>query len=261
MTTRATISGSRLAAGADSFVRWRPYASITGNPYSFAHTPLIHRMRLATISQSILEAMKKHKIIPDVVDDFVPSSLLSVDYSDGHNAALGNALHHSVASNIPKFSITHINEHETPPPSLLSPSLRFTIVMTNPDAPPISDAHISSHFAHFIISGLRVTPTQSAAEFNTPTGDGSEPVAPLNGQVLLDYQLPIHDGPTRRHRCVFLLYREDGRNVPKSPNERHNWGFGSAVGGAREWAGLYGLTLIGANFFYIQNELAPSPVK
>ncbi|KAK9238930.1 phosphatidylethanolamine-binding protein [Lipomyces kononenkoae] len=253
MTTRATISGSRLAAAAASFVRWRPYASITGNPYIFAHNPIVHRMRLATISQSILEAMKKHKIIPDVVDDFVPSSLLSVDYADGHNAALGNTLQYSVACSVPKFSITLINEHETPAHSLLSPSLRFTIVMTDPDGPPLSDTHRSSHFAHFIISGLRVTPTGSAAEFNIGTQDGPEPVAPLNGQVLLDYHLPIHVGPTRRHRCVFLLYREDGRIVPKLG--------GTVFGGAREWASLYGLTLIGANFFYIHNEQAASPVK
>ncbi|KAK9329439.1 phosphatidylethanolamine-binding protein [Lipomyces starkeyi] len=259
MSTRVMIPGSRFAAAADNLARWRPYVSIAGNPYSFAHNPLIHRMRLATISQSILEAMKSHKVIPDVVDDFVPSSLLSVDYAEGHHAALGNTLQYSEARDLPKFSITHINEQEAPTQSLLSPSQRFTIVMTDPDAPPTSDAHKSSHYANFVISGIRVTSTDAVTEFDTGMPDSPETVAPANGQVLLDYQLPILDVPTRRHRYVFLLYREDGRTVPKTPPERHNWGFGSAVAGAREWASRYGLTLVGANFFYIHSELAMQP--
>ncbi|KAK9375308.1 phosphatidylethanolamine-binding protein [Lipomyces chichibuensis] len=259
MSTRVMIPGSRFAAAADNFARWRPYASIAGNSYSFAHNPLVHRMRLATISQSILEAMKSHKVIPDVVDDFVPSSLLSVDYAGGHHAALGNTLQYSETRGLPKFSITHINDHEAPTQSLLSPSQRFTIVMTDPDAPPTSDAHRSSHYANFVISGIRVTSTDAVTELDTGMPDSPETVAPANGQVLLEYQLPILDLPTRRHRYVFLLYREDGRTVPKTPPERHNWGFGSAVAGAREWANRYSLTLVGANFFYIHNELAMQP--
>ncbi|KAK9494769.1 phosphatidylethanolamine-binding protein [Lipomyces doorenjongii] len=256
MSTRVMIPGSRFVAAADNFARWRSHASIAGNPYSFAHNPLVHRMRLATISQSILEAMKSHKVIPDVVDDFVPSSLLSVDYAEGHHAALGNTLQYSEARDLPKFSITHINEHEAPAQSLLSPSQRFTIVMTDPDSPPTSEAHKPSHYANFVISGIRVTSAGAVTEFDTGLPDSPDTVAPANGQVLLDYQLPSYDAPTRRHRYVFLLYREDGRMVPKTPQERDNWGFGSAVAGAREWASRYGLTLVGANFFYIHNEQA-----
>ncbi|KAK9325092.1 phosphatidylethanolamine-binding protein [Lipomyces orientalis] len=238
------IPGSRFVAASNNFARWRPYASIAGYSYAVAHNPLVHRMRLATISHSIIEAMKSHKIIPDVVDDFEPTSLLSVDYVDGHHAALGNTLQYSEARDLPRFSITRINQHGAPAHLLSPPSLRYTIVMTDPDTPPTSDAHASSHYAHFVMSGLRM-PAADATDFEIGNSNSLEAVAPANGQVLLDYQPPIQNGPTRRHRYVFLLYREDGRTSPKTPQERQNWGFGSTPAGAREWASRYGLTLLG----------------
>ncbi|KAK7204992.1 hypothetical protein BZA70DRAFT_278815 [Myxozyma melibiosi] len=279
--------------------------------------PLIHRMRLATISQAILESLQQHRVIPDVVDSFVPSALLSVDYENDHHAALGNTLKYSEAKDQPRFTITPIDEPEVAPsPSIFSQAPKYTIVMTDPDAvvqiPAAAESAketengagrglVQGHFVHLVISGVQLTPLGSTLE---PAEVDSK-----NGQHLLEYVPPDVpavitssstqisspstvtnvDGstspsrsssagsktaaPPRRHRYVFLLFREDTRQSPRPPGARMHWGFEDEsteeklsetdtaaalttttrrTSGAREWARLYGLTLVGANFFYLE---------
>lgn len=204
--------------------------------------------------------------------------LLSVDYEDGHHAALGNTLKYSETKTCPKFTITPIDDSDTrQSPSAFSSPIKFTIVMTDPDAVLASasaDQHpVSGQFAHLIISGLQLP---SVDYIPTPTEVDSQA-----GQILLDYERPgppttvarasttssqrSADGNTsttnstiaakrpivkRRHRYVFLLFREDMRQTPLPPKTRMHWGMEvdeqeHVVAGAREWARLYGLTLIG----------------
>lgn len=64
------------------------------------------KMTLITINNSILEALKKSKVIPEVIDDFIPSSFIQAEFSKGKQAQLGNTLKKDDTQTVPKISIT-----------------------------------------------------------------------------------------------------------------------------------------------------------
>jgi phosphatidylethanolamine-binding protein (PEBP) family uncharacterized protein len=63
---------------------------------------------------------------------------------------------------------------------------------------------------------------------------------------------------TGYHRYVFLLLEGDNRNLTKPPTRQH-WRFKEKGRGARDWAEQQGLEVVGANFFYEQNEKQRTP--
>lgn len=58
---------------------------------------------------------------------------------------------------------------------------------------------------------------------------------------------------TGRHRYVFVLLNGDCSNLT-APSERKNWGTGKERHGVRDWIKNETLSVVGANFFYAQNE-------
>ncbi|KAK9455816.1 phosphatidylethanolamine-binding protein [Dipodascopsis uninucleata] len=254
---------SSMLHSSGRFSRYGPYAGLQ-NPVNarsekFNYSPIIHRMKLATISESILESLRTSKIIPEVIDEFIPKALVSVDYEDGHHAAMGNNLDISDILKQPNFSITTVNDGEEN--SSIYTSLSYTIAMTCPDllvntdidrfsfgdnavntseepvAKVLSQQQTTRQFAHFLISGLKLS---DARHNNT-------------GSVLLDYMPSFEGSVSRRSRYVFLLYKEDSRLRPRSPTNRINWSQSGENMGVREWANTNKLTLIGANYFNLKS--------
>lgn len=76
---------------------------------------------------SIRASLKDHKIIPEVVDDFTPSALLSIEYHPTHaHATLGNILTPADAQDLPILRIT---------PDVPDEKATYTVVRSPPSYP------------------------------------------------------------------------------------------------------------------------------
>ncbi|KAL7266305.1 carboxypeptidase Y inhibitor, partial [Rhizina undulata] len=187
--------------------------------------------------------LKKHGIIPDVVDDFTPTTMISVAYpSANKEVSLGNTLKPEEAHETPKIQIT---------PEGADASTTYTIVLTDPDAPSREDPKWSE-FCHWIITDVKLPSIEQVAAAQTM--DATSVDIP-KAKELVKYMGPAPPEKTGKHRYVFLLYR-NGNSSRKlePPSERKKWGNHDYRKGARQWASKYGLTLIGANFFFAQNH-------
>lgn len=208
----------------------------------------VFAMPLVTISQSLDEAFAKHKIIPDVVDKFDTQGLLTIEYSDKVQAALGNTLKVSETQEKPTIQFT-LNSLGLEEEMLVAEEDRFTLVLTDPDAPSNSD-HKWSEYAHWVVTDLPLNTTGKDAESLSTIIDYSK------GRELLSYIGPAPPEETGKHRYVFLLYKQDPSAKFQPPSDRPNWGTGVPSSGVRDWIKKHGgkLQLLGVNFFYAQNE-------
>lgn len=197
-------------------------------------------MPLVTINQSVIETLKKHEIIPDVIDEFNPTTTVSVEYPHKHSVKLGNTLSPNNTQDRPHIQVTPEPEHE---------GAKYTLVMTDPDAPSREDPKWSE-FCHWISSDIELPSVESIA-----AAQSFEASAAKGKKEVVEYMGPAPPEKTGKHRYVFLLYRHssDTKDLT-SPKERKNWGTGKARHGARQWAGEYNLTLVGANFFFAENS-------
>ncbi|PWW79206.1 PEBP-like protein [Tuber magnatum] len=205
-------------------------------------TPIIHRMPLVTINQSIRESLKKHGVIPDVVDDFTPTTMISIAYPNTNKeVSLGNTLKPEDAQEKPTIQIT---------PEGTDESQTYTIVLTDPDAPS-RDSPEWSEFCHWIVTDVKLpslealSSAQTAEAASVNLSDASE---------LVEYMGPGPPEKTKKHRYVFLLYRNESSKKLEGPSKRKKWGNDDYRKGARQWSDKYGLSLVGANFFFAQNS-------
>ncbi|KAI5808098.1 phosphatidylethanolamine-binding protein [Peziza echinospora] len=198
-------------------------------------------MPLVTISSSIRETLKKHEIIPDVIDDFTPATMISVSYPSKKEVTLGNTLSPKETQDVPKIQIT---------PEAADDDSKYTLVLTDPDAPSREDPKWSE-FCHWISSDIKLPSIEAIA-----SAQSLEEASPKKGKDVVDYMGPAPPEGTGKHRYVFLLYR----NGPKTgtltgpADHRKNWGGDKPRHGARQWAKENDLTLVGANFFFAQNS-------
>lgn len=214
--------------------------------------PIFRRstMNLMTISQLLDDAYSKHKIIPDVVDKFDTQGLLTIEYSPERHVTMGNTLKVKDTQHVPtiQFTLNSPNQEEE---MLVETDDRFTLVLTDPDAPSNTD-HKWSEFCHWILSDLSLNPN------NSGSGDSLSTVLDLSkGKEVLPYVGPGPPPKTGKHRYVFLLYKQDPRANLVAPSDRPNWGTGTPGSGVRDWIKKHGgdSKLLAVNFFYAQNEV------
>lgn len=56
---------------------------------------------------------------------------------------------------------------------------------------------------------------------------------------------PAPPEKTKKHRYVFLLYKNEGSKKLEGPSGRKKWGNDDYRKGARQWSDKYGLSLVG----------------
>lgn len=234
----------------------RPACSLTrGNQLSFRN-PISRnfpaRMNLVTISQSLDEAFTKHKIVPDVVDKFDTQGLLTIEYNPKDHVALGNTLKVSNTQNEPTIQFT-LNSSGQEKELEVSEQDKFILVMTDPDAPSYTDKSFSE-FAHWVITDLPL----NANKDNSESAESLSTILDYSkGRVLVPYMGPGPPPKTKKHRYVFLLFKQDPEGKFEAPKERARWGTGVPGSGVRDWIKAHGPNskLLGINFFYAQNEV------
>lgn len=207
-------------------------------------------MNLMTISQSLDEAYNKHAIIPDVIDKFDTQGLLTIEYSKDHHVTMGNTLKVADTQHEPAIQFT-LNLPNQEQELQVESEDRFTLVLTDPDAPKRGDK-TWSEFAHWIVADLPLNPNNaSLKELLSTILDFSK------GRTLLPYVGPAPPEKTGKHRYVFLLYKQDPKANLVSPSDRPNWGTQVPGSGVRDWIKKHGgnSKLLGVNFFFAQNEV------
>lgn len=232
--------------------------TITRN-YPLLRTPQIariSRMPLLTISQSLNDSVKKHSIVPEVVDEFESQGLLSIEYPTGSQVSLGNTLTVADTQETPKVQFTlNPTAGKDGKEFSISNKDKFLLVLTDPDAPSNTD-HKWSEYAHWIVGDLSLNvpseakTEQEEVEFISTILDVSK------GTEILKYEGPGPPPKTGKHRYVFLLYKQDPE-VEKYdvPLGRPNWGTGVPSSGVRDYIEKHGgkLQLLSVNFFFAQN--------
>ena len=112
-----------------------------------------------TISQLLDEAYNKHKIIPEVVDQFDTQGLLTIEYGQKDQVTLGNTLTVDGTQEKPKIQFT-LNLPNLEAELLVKEDDKFLLVLTDPDAPSNTD-HKWSQYCHWIVSDLKLNSNNS----------------------------------------------------------------------------------------------------
>jgi phosphatidylethanolamine-binding protein len=189
-----------------------------------------------TTSSAIRDTLVANKVIGDVLDDFEPSYLIEVSYPIHHESVLlGNDIPVEAVQKRPTFVIHAINSQADSLPK----NTTFTLALTDPDAKS-RDNPKWSEMCHWLITNL-TTPLEQPL---SPAKEAGE---------LKGYKPPGPPPKTGAHRYVFVLLQGDATDL-KPPKDRQHWGYGKVRHGVRDWAAEYDLEVVGANFFFAQDE-------
>jgi len=166
--------------------------------YSTHQTQQTHHTGSAipsTKHKATLDALRHHKIVPNVVDEFMPSAELKVSFPKG-DVKDGNVF---------SASDLHYVEPDVSWPVHDKNGL-FTLVKIDPDAPSKSNRHLA--WRHWVV-------------VNIPGKDVAK------GEVITPYTGPHPPKDSGLHRYVFLLYKQGDRISPpqldNSGNHRGDW--------------------------------------
>jgi len=214
----------------------------------FATPPKQHPLDSSPLPSSILavrSALISAEIIPTVVDDFLPTLLLNVTWPRsskrhaGPTANLGNTLDPPALQHAPAIRIS------ADATSSASSKVHYTVALTDPDAPSRDDPRWSE-VCHWIATGFRLPPSDADS-----TAEVEHVVA---------YKPPGPPPGTGKHRYALLVLAPGNSTTKKlhlsEPKDRRRWGYddeGRRVG-LRRWMVENQLVVVGANFFYAQNE-------
>ncbi|XP_006456376.1 hypothetical protein AGABI2DRAFT_211293 [Agaricus bisporus var. bisporus H97] len=196
-----------------------------------------------SVTSDIINQLTSNGIIPDVLppDSFTPSVFFTIVYPNTDvQTNLGNEVQRSNVLDEPEISIAPLNV-----PEVGDGEVRYTLVMTDPDAPKRFEPKFRE-WRHWVITGLQVT--------NTQPGKADVVYAAKTKPATTPYWPPGPPPESGLHRYTFLLFEEPkgGVTIPQGAVE-----YGTALEQRRSWnamkfAGQYNLKLVGANFFLCQ---------
>ncbi|VEU19276.1 DEKNAAC100624 [Brettanomyces naardenensis] len=192
-----------------------------------------------TTATEIREALLKHEVIPTVIHDetFIPKGFLSAKLGSGDEVHLGNEIKRGNALQLGQVDFTPFADFR------VSKDDRFTLVVTDPDAPSKNYCFLSE-VCHCFITDIRLKESL----------DGSSPVTTenLEGKIVFPFIRPGPPPFTGFHRYVFVLYKQRPGIKLEAPAARPTWGTGYPGSGAQEYADKYGLEPLAVNFFLCQ---------
>ncbi|KAH0827700.1 hypothetical protein AYO21_08872 [Fonsecaea monophora] len=188
---------------------------------------------------TLRDVLIDHDIIGDVLDDFEPAYSLDITYPNSHETVLlGNDIPVDSVSKRPIFTFHSIHSQ-----SARGRESTFTLILTDPDAKS-RDNPKWSEMCHWILTNLTTPIPEPPSVFQLLKAKPGE---------LEEYLPPGPPPKTGAHRYVFVLL-EGETSTLKPPADRKHWGYDKPRHGVRDWAKENDLTVVGANFFYAQNE-------
>lgn len=101
-------------------------------------------------ARGVIEALKREKLIPEVIpESFVPSILFSIVYPGGNEVILGNELLISQTVDEPEISFTPLNMPVEQADSE-GDEVTYTLVLFDPDVPTRADPQFKT-FRHWVV--------------------------------------------------------------------------------------------------------------
>ncbi|KAG0141803.1 hypothetical protein CROQUDRAFT_135934 [Cronartium quercuum f. sp. fusiforme G11] len=217
-----------------------------------------HIIPFQNVVQSLVTSSLTTGPTPLLPSGFKPTVDLRLNYN-GDQVAMGNLFPTTECTNPP--NITFFSEDPA------KPSLSYTLIMIDPDA-PIPQSPIYANWCHWIIPGLMPTsyneiitdlyngPDPSSDESHSRSDEVSQTRMPI-----VQYYPPSPDEQSDPHRYIFLLYREPSSSIQETYlslkskdigiddtniQTRKNFNFSN-------FAEKYQLTLVGINWFKSTN--------
>jgi phosphatidylethanolamine-binding protein len=189
-----------------------------------------------SLPSTIRDTLIANEIIGDVLDDFEPTYYVDITYPKHHESVLlGNDIPVKAVQKRPTFSFQSISLD-----TRMAKNSTFTLVLTDPDAKSRENPKWSE-MCHWILTNLTTPVSEPPPELLKEEGE------------LKGYKPPGPPPKTGAHRYVFVLLEGDNADI-KPPNARQHWGYGKERKGVKKWAAENNLTVVGANFFFAQNE-------
>ncbi|CAE6483344.1 hypothetical protein ACGC1H_001129 [Rhizoctonia solani] len=193
---------------------------------------------------SVLEALKKEQIIPDVIPEgFVPSIILNIAWGD-KEAQLGNELTKADTVNEPTITFAPGSDDHS--------DSTYTLAFLDPDAPSRADPKFGP-FRHWVITGLQAPSVDAIAQLAKDAANA--PIEAKSAKEATTPYRPPGPGPgTGTHRYVFMLFREPSEDFAVPPGSPE---YGAELEQRRKWSGVefgkrYGLQLVAVNFFLLK---------
>lgn len=245
----STVACSHWLRSAQRYISASTRTSVNATPFVRRSLPTLSNKRLTTvrtmplvtISSNIADALKKHEVVPEVVDAFDSGALITVTYDKDTEVAMGNTLKVGETQSNPTVRVTFNDTKE------LKDTDSYTLVLTDPDAPTKGDKKWSE-YCHLLVTGIKLSPPSDGSPSDVIEVNYSQ------ANVLQQYMGPAPPPKTGKHRYVFILYKEGGASPKASFDERATWGTGKPGSGAKDYASKHNLTPVAINFFYAQNE-------
>lgn len=232
----------------------------------------------------IKDALISNKVIGDVLNDFTPTFYLDVVYTESDTRViLGNEISIADVQKRPHLGIYEIPNKKAP--RTFSRPATFTVVLTDPDARSRYDPKWSE-MCHWILTNITATSNEidfSGSVVVDPVEDNDGATNHKLRDIFKQYPQKSHNkhvgercekdkkggecragelksyfapGPppkTGWHRYTFVLLEGDAAEL-YGPNKRKHWGYGKVRHGVRDWAIENKLNVVGANFFFAENE-------
>lgn len=281
---------SRRSAPFHHFLKKKIYNNSNTTATTSNRFRLTSMMGLVTISDSIKDALYKSEVIPTVIHDeqFTPKGFLMIQYKNSDKeVTMGNTLKVADTQEKPivHFTLNLSDDHKkssdkdadtgakgasagsgagSASSNQIRSDDRFTLVLTDPDAPTKGDEKWSE-YCHYLVRDIKLNEftladTAASASASATKNDidsfGEKlTTVDLQGEELVPYMGPGPPPKTGLHRYVFLLYRQQRNKKPEPPADRPCWGTGVPGSGAAEYAAKCGLELYAVNFFYAKNDV------
>ncbi|KAF9065357.1 phosphatidylethanolamine-binding protein [Rhodocollybia butyracea] len=183
-----------------------------------------------SLSATVITALKRDAIIPEIIPEFVPSVFFTVVYPNGKEAILGTELTPAETSEEPDIKFTSIVDDSAGERS-------YIMVMTDRDAPSRADPKFGE-YRHWVMTGLKYPGANSSIAIKTmPSATSHVGPGPPPGTGL--------------HRYCFLLYEQpDSFAIPKDAVEHKGGRDDRICWNASKFATEHGLKLVGAHYFF-----------
>lgn len=197
-----------------------------------------------------------------VIDDFLPSLLVSVKWPSSKHAELGNTIKPKKLQDEPAITLTRPKSTEGACSSIAN--VTYTVTLTDPDAPSRDDPKWSE-MCHWIATGLAASDDADSACPSSLT------LSLADLDELMPYYPPGPPKKTGKHRYVLFVFAPaNGTTDPldlKKPEDRQHWGYeydGERVG-VRRWSLENGLVPVGmltsclsrVSINYLSSSLSP----
>lgn len=190
-----------------------------------------------SLTSTIRDTLLANKVIGDVLDDFEPTYYIDLSYPKDHQrVVLGNDIPVASVSKRPVFTLFSMQ-----PPATQAKESTFTLILTDPDAKS-REKPKWSEMCHWVLTNL-----------TTPIPGPPLEILKAKEGELIEYLPPGPPPKTGPHRYVFVLLQGETSKL-EAPSDRKHWGYGKPRHGVRDWAEENGLTVVGANFFFAQDE-------